>query len=106
MWQHKLAGKRGNNGFIAFIKEKKWVYQKQGFLLLKVAMRQERHVCDHVKKSSCLHGIRCLAKTRNLNSRGHSVMKLSVGGTQSLNATCKLLIAEKTFYIFVNEKNF
>lgn len=69
-------------------------------------MRQERHVCDHVKKSSCLHGIRCLAKTRNLNSRGHSVMKLSVGGTQSLNATCKLLIAEKTFYIFVNEKNF
>ena len=58
------------------------------------------------KKSSCLHGIRCLAKTRNLNSRGHSVMKLSVGGTQSLNATCKLLIAEKTFYIFVNEKNF
>ena len=38
--------------------------------------------------------------TRDLNSRGHSVMKLSVGGTQSLNATCKLLIAEKTFYIF------
>ena len=43
---------------------------------------------------------------RKLNGRGHLAMKLSVGGTQSLNATCKLLIAEKTFYIFGNEKNF
>ena len=38
--------------------------------------------------------------TRNLNDRGHLAMKLSVGGTQSLNATCKLLIAEKTFYSY------
>ena len=42
--------------------------------------------------------------TRNLNDRGHLAMKLSVGGTQSLNATCKLLIAEKTFYIYENRK--
>ena len=41
-------------------------------------------------------------KSRKLNGRGHLAMKLSVGGTQSLNATCKLLIAEKTFYIFGN----
>ncbi len=33
---------------------------------------------------------------RDLNSRGHSVMKLSVG-VLNLNATCKLLIAEKTY---------
>jgi len=35
MWQHKLAGKKGNDGFLAFIKDKKWVYQKQSFFALK-----------------------------------------------------------------------
>ena len=74
-------------------------------IALKDCHEAGQHVCDHVKSHPASMAY-VASYNENLNGRGHLIMKLSVGGTQSLNATCKLLIAEKTFYIFVNEKNF